>query len=230
MKKIILFTLIAISILIVLQHKLHATDITVGASAWYAWMNQYADGFPPEKSGSALLYGPVMAAKLNEDFDLTFAFLYGRYDDLDIIQNRRDKRDGDLALNYRLNDYLKLFAGIKYMGSVQALTDHNALGPGLGIGAAFNVSDNVFMLLTLSGLYLWGIEEFEDSIVKEEKNFNEYGINGTLSFAYYIADLSTVVSLGVRYQYYKTDFHGEAINYKTTCYGLTLTATYGFSM
>ncbi|MCL1834173.1 MAG: hypothetical protein FWG49_06700, partial [Leptospirales bacterium] len=149
---------------------------------------------------------------------------YGVYDDF-------DRMDSDLAINYRLTDYFKLFAGIKYMGYSDALKTHNALGPGLGVSATFPITEDIFLLATMSGLYLWGSEEFDDSIVTEKEKFNEYGINSTVSFAYYIADYSTAISLGGRFQYYKTDYKKDyPFDYKTACYGISLTATYTFSI
>ena len=227
MKKILLLTLIitclsamntrhALSIL-----RIDATDITIGATAWYAWMERYTDNFPTEKLGSALLYGPALSVKFDENFNLTFIFLYGVYDSF-------DRRDSDLALNYRLSDYFKVFAGVKYMGFTDALKQHNAVGPGLGVSATVPITGDIFLLATMSGLYLWGSEKYDDSIVNEKESFNEYGINGTLAFAYYIADFSTVISLGARYQYYKTDYKEYTLDYKTACYGITLTATYTF--
>ena len=221
MKKILL-AIIAVYIGITAPYKLYAIDISVGAATYYAWTNRHVDGFSREKLGSALLYGPALSAKMNADFNLTFVYLYGEYDSL-------DRRDGDLALNYRLNNYFKVFAGIKYMGHTEALKQHNALGPGLGLSATVPVANDVFLLATLSGLYLWGNEKYDDSIVNEKEGFNEYGINGTLSLAYYIAPASTVISLGGRSQYYKTVYKKDSFNYKIACYGVTLSATYTFS-
>jgi len=224
MKKIILLTFIAISISIIFQNKLYATDITVGAVVWHAWIDKYTAEFPREKRGSELLYGPTLAAKINDDLNLTFIFLYGEYDKYDHF----DRRESDLALNYRLDDNFKLFAGIKYMGYKDTFDTHNALGPGFGLSSTLPIIDNIFLIATLSGMYLLGIEKYDDTITKRNKKFNEYGANGTLAFAYYISSASTVISLGGRYQYYKTDYDGDSFNYKTATYGLTLTATYTF--
>ena len=223
MKKILLLTLTITFIGIAIPHKIYASDITIGATAWYAWMERHPDNFPTEKLGSALLYGPVLSVKYNEDYNLTFIFLYGKYDEF-------EKRDSDLALNYRLNNYLKLFIGTKYMGYTDALIQHNAFGPGAGVSATVPVTNDIFLLATLSGLYLFGNEKFDDSVVIEEDVLNEYGVNGALAFAYYIADYSTAISVGWRYQYYKTDYKEKALNIKTSCYGITLTATYTFGI
>jgi len=243
MKKILLLTLTiicltaaetrhALSIL-----RIDEPDITIGATVWYAWMDRYRDGFQVEKLGSTLLYGPAASMKVSDDFNLTFIFLYGVYDSL-------DRRDGNIALNYMLSDYFKVFTGVKYMGFTSAIEKHNALGPGMGLSATLPVIGDIFFLATLSGSYLWGSEKYDDpiiiylwgsdkhdnSFIKEKESFNEYGVNGTLAFAYYIADFHTVISLGGRYQYFFTDYKSDSIDYRIVCYGVTLTVTYTFGL
>ena len=107
----------AICISVITPSKVHAVDISVGATTWYAWWGMnHGRGtidFDPE-----FLYGPALSVKFNDDFNLTFVYLYGEFD----YQWRNEPKskitryDSDLALNYRLNDYIKVFAGIKYMG------------------------------------------------------------------------------------------------------------------
>jgi hypothetical protein len=223
MKRILLLTLTAMCVVVTGNTMSFAADITVGAAAWYAWMDKTQDDCPKEELGSTLLYGPALSAKFNEDYNLTFIFLYGKFDTLDRI-------DSDLALNYRLNDYFKVFAGIKYLGHTQAFIVQNSLGPALGVSAAYPVIDDLFLLATMSGLYLWGTEKFDNSIISNEKDLTKYGINGTLALAYYLADFSTAISLGGRYQHLKTDFDGDGFNYNTAIYGITLTATYTFGI
>ena len=88
----------------------------------------------------------------------------------------------------------------------------------------------MFLLATLSGFYTWGNEEvipgYEQSY---DIDLNEYGFNTNLSIAYYISGISTVISLGGRFQYFITTYD-EFINVKHKFYGITLTATYTFSL
>ena len=242
MKKILLLTFILIYLTVADTRpalailRIDETDITIGASVWYARMDRYRNEAQVEKLGSALLYGPAMSVKLYNDFNLTFIFLYGAYDSL-------DRRDGNIAINYRLNDFFKVFAGIKYMGFTDAFSQHDALGPGMGLSATLPVAGDIYLLATMSGIYLWGSEKYNDPFVidlwgsgnyndlfvKEKESFNEYGVNGTLAFAYYIEGLHTVISIGGRYQHYFTNYKGDPdSNYKTACYGVTLTVTYTF--
>ncbi|MCL1864406.1 MAG: hypothetical protein FWF73_01185, partial [Spirochaetes bacterium] len=155
-------------------------------------------------------------------------------------------------------DYFKVFAGIKYLsyGITPAMTDistfeivktvdiHTSYGPGVGLSATVLVIGNLFALGTVSGLYLWGshgVDIIDKTLVSlppyPQRNvnlkYNEYGINSTLSLAYYIAPASVVISLGGRYQYLKSDYKKNAIlldSIELTSYGATLTATYTFSI
>jgi len=250
----------------------YALDITVGASTWYAWGSRYEDvqdysirnnnnyAFDP-----TLFYGPALSIKFNNDFNLTFVYLYSKfnyrenvYSDIggDFFVDAKIKRsDSDLALNYKLHDYFKVFAGAKYMtykiklsyddyveGHCDSQSKHTSIGPGLGISSTYPVTDNIFILGTISGFYLFSSgEKFEDNKIYDKGvpssitiGYNEYGINTTISVAYYIAQISTVISLGARYQYFITDYYDYEpflINsIKNKIYGITLTATYTFSL
>ena len=218
--------------------KVHATDITVGATTWYAWWDMTEEGktrdIDPE-----FLYGPALAVKFNEDFNLTFIYLYGKFDypHTDGTIDKIKRTDSDLALNYRLNDYFKLFGGVKYNTYSMPGMDFWAAGPGLGLGYTLPLSENIFLLANLSGFYLWGKQEQEeeDSGIEYDVKYDvkQYGINSTLAIAYYIASASTTISLGGRYQYMKMDVdadNDDDNNSTHKFYGFTLTATYTFSI
>jgi hypothetical protein len=123
---------------------------------------------------------------------------------------------------------------------IESLDIHTSYGVGSGMSATVPLTDNLFGLATLSGLYLFGKEKFEiqDSVTPfagdRYSNFNEYGFNTTLSLGYYIAEASTVVSLGARVQYFETHYKdkyntNESFpNVMYMIYGFTLTATYTF--
>ena len=212
----------------------------------------------------SFLYGPALSIKFNNDFNLTLVYLYGKFEhkityydskisgNLDAVY-RFKRNDSDIALNYRLNNYLKIFAGIKYMKYDTKLTaknvqaskycnsSHLSYGPGLGLSGTYPLTENIFILGTLSGFYLFSRgENFDDNDIygntslSDKIGYNEYGINSTLSIAYYIARAATVINLGGRFQYFKTDYDkkdGFYINSITNkMYGIILTATYTFSL
>lgn len=214
------------------QINLHAAEISAGATTWYAWWdfdNQDSAGEDNEY-GPEFLYGPAISVKFSDDYNFTFVFLYGKFD-MDDSENEEIKRyDSDLALNYRLNSYFKIFAGGKYMAYKSGSGfDHSGYGPGAGLSAVLPLGGNIFILGNISGLYLWGEEK---SSGNETLKYNEYGMNSGLSLAYYINAASVTLSLGGRYQYFKTvpesSDNGSEIAHQF--YGITASATYSFNL
>lgn len=249
-------------------------DITVGATAWYAWGSRYENtqDYSIRKNNNyafdpTFLYGPAISVKLNDDFNLTFVYLYSKFNYIEnlygddggdyFVKSNIKRSDSDLTINYRLNNYLKLFVGAKYLGyeiklsyddpndeHLYSNSKHNSFGPGLGLNCTYPITNNIFILATVSGFYLWSAgEKFEDYGLYSHKyakpvrmtiGYNEYGINTNVSVAYYIAPISTVISLGFRFQYFITDYDEyEAFyidNIKNQFYGITLTATYSFGL
>jgi len=272
MKRRILFKLFFyICAGIVIPCKLYALDITVGATTWYAWGSRFEnvqkESSRENKSYSfdpTFLYGPVLSVKFNDDFNLTFVYLYGKFDYEEKIysdaggsyfaESKAVRSDSDLALNYRLNDYFKVFAGVKYMayefrlsfdnfnrGYCDNHSKHTSIGPGLGLSSTLPITKNIFFLATLSGFYLYSAgEKFEDNRMYGSRpvnltiGYNEYGINSTIAIAYYIAPASAVISLGGRFQYFIIDYNKYEPflinNIRNQIYGITLTATYTFSL
>ena len=241
----------------------YALDITAGLTTWYAKGEQHYTQKDSEgnynaiiKSDPGFLYGPAVAVKFNDDFNLTFVYLYGKFNAAKGDGSKADftRNDSDLALNYKLHNYFKIFAGIKYLSydiipvknnfwgdmtfKVKNMESHTSYGPGLGVSATVPIVGNLFALGTVSGLYLFGkekvdIDRFWDPPKSLEIAYNEYGINSNISVAYYIAEYSTVISLGGRFQYIMADYKGNEIylsSIKFMIYGVTLTATYTFNI
>jgi hypothetical protein len=236
--------------------------MTVGATTWYAWCKE--SGTATE---SGFFFGPAVSVKLNDEFNLTFVYLYGKFnaswDDLPEEKFKTTRHDSDLALNYKLNEYLKLFGGLKYMRYALPTQSYrepadkpgfddtegrlemssSAIGPGFGLNAAYPIPmfENLFFLNTLSGFYLFETYKFKNeswdnpiaappipnqTIEKKEKP-KVYGINATMAIVYYIPSASTVISLGGRYQHFLNQDDSSS---KFKFYGITLTATYNFSI
>ena len=298
--KLFLSLFLLVSILIPV--KAYSLDITAGVAAWYAWLYQpytqdvyhgtpaHSVRYGDTKHKSDLLYGPALSVKFSDDFNLTFVFLYGKFkitevdggtvlsppETYDIDYNFK-RMDSDIVLNYRLNDYFKIFAGVKYLsfstehnfeslpwlvtpslddeirGMIYEL-DRSGVGPGLGLSIILPLFDNLFLISNISVFYLWteekkGYYSNPDYIVgsttplKVKTKCKDYGMNLTLSFAYYIAPISTTISVGGRGQFvrtkydsgYKQHLHTQnnkyGDDYNTSgFYGVTLTATYSFSL
>ena len=239
MKKLLLLAFAAICIGIIIPHKVYAVDISVGATTWYAWwdweLSEKIDIDP------AFLYGPVLSVKFNNDFNLTLVYLYGKFDASAGKETFKLKRkDADLVLNYSLNDYIKLFVGAKYMSYTFIIpknpdNDHDGFGPGLGLSSTLPIYENLFLLANISYMHLWGKDKrFEGAGSKKTSDYKEYGINSSLSIAYYIAPASTAINLGGRFQYFKTEYDNDTwkdtYNSKHKFYGITLSATYTFNI
>jgi len=230
MKKLLLLAFLATCISVIIPCKVYAVDITVGATTWYVWWDVEQEE-ETLNLDPVFMYGPALAVKFNNDFNLTFVYLYGKfhYEESGAPKSEIKRYDSDLALNYKLNDYFKVFAGIKYMGflltNAYEETDSDAYGPGLGLSCTYPIVNNLYALAYLSGFYLWGKEDDVSDNVKHK----DYGINSSLSIAYYIAPASTVVSLGGRYQYFKMKYDNSHRD-NNKFYGVTLTATYTFGI
>jgi len=221
MKKYLLLAIIAIYIGLIIPCKVYAADITVGATTWYAEYKEASDFLDP-----TFMFGPVASVKFNDDFNLTFVYLYGQFKDKFVSGAKMKRQDSDLALNYRLNNYFKLFGGIKYMNCKSSSPGNPtyksySYGPALGVSFTYPFIENIFFLATLSGSYVWWSRSFDDS------DWNDYGYNGTAALAYYISQASTTISLGYRYQRF---INTDDSSLKTTFSGFTLTATYSFSI
>ena len=269
-----LFLLISISIL--LPSKIYAVDITAGVTTWYTNIDESytkplgGEGQHPEND-PAFLIGPALSVKLNDDFNLTFILLWGKLNVTAYpfnggkIDYKFNRVDSDLALNYRLNDYFKVFAGIKYMsfstsrafdstatpnGALYKL-DHTGFGPGFGLNFTYPIIENLFFIGNLSGFYIWSKETkghaqkpappyyppYSYPPIDGKTNCKDFGQSLSLSLAYYIVPASTTISLGYRMQDVKTSYDQEYIqelydgyNEKCSFSGITLTATYSFSI
>jgi hypothetical protein len=207
MKKYLLLILTLMSIII--PCSVHAVDITVGAVAWYMrWDTEWAEF---DLGSPGFLYGPALSVKFSDDYNLTFVFLYGKFTgqdsdtqtvygdvspynpkDINMDFNYKVKRyDSDIALNYRLNDYLKVFCFLKYLAYQYKAPMYNknsyefdeidvdriSYGPGLGLTGNYRIVDNLFGIATLSGFYLWCVDDYNYGKLKYES----YGFNSTLS-------------------------------------------------
>ncbi len=226
----------AFAVLIILQGNLKAAEVSVGATTWYSWWKMQTSGSDGNKDiDPAFLYGPALSVKFNNDYNLTFVFLYGKFGMKQETTTEEIARyDSDLALNYRIGNYFKIFAGAKYMGYEMTEFHHRGIGPGAGISVVLPVGSNFFLLGNVSALYLWGKHEQNNQSTGTTKtDYNEYGTNTSLSLAYYIESSSVTLSLGGRYQYFRSDFESDDPNNSDMdhhFYGITAAATYSFSI
>ncbi len=221
--------LTAAFVILALPAASQALQVGVGASAWYAdWKFESDQG--DTEFGPAFIYGPILTLGFSPQWSLSGVFLYGKFDQTGTGGGPGEitRFDSDVALNYSINQYFKIFAGFKYMGYKFDEGDHTGYGPGFGISIVVPVSDNLFLLGSLSGLYIWGSHDTS----RQDYDYTEPGYNASASLAYRFAGASTVISLGYRYQYFNTrpESSSDDSDINHTFYGVTLSAIYSFSI
>ena len=105
MKKVIIAVLLSFSFVIFpFVNNASAAELSVGASTWYAWWEQY-NAEHDMNLEPALLYGPVLSMRFNESWSLAGVFLYGRFkskDDGNDNPGTFQRFDSDLSLNYNI--------------------------------------------------------------------------------------------------------------------------------
>jgi hypothetical protein len=214
MKRILLLTFIAVCISVIIPCKIYA-DVSIGATAWYA--NWILDG---EKIDPTFLYGPALSIKLNDTFNLTFVYLYGKYD---VYDGSMTRNDADLVLNCRLNDYFKIYGGMKliYLSGQEGFWHYGA-GPGLGLTFILPIVENLFFITNFGGFYLFGGEWSNDT---DLYGCNDYGINTSAALAYYINPVT--LNLGYRFQTVESSYK-DYDSTKHKFHGVTLTVTLSF--
>ena len=218
-------------ILFLLAFPLSAVDLNLGAATWYSWWEMESDS-SKQTIDPTFLVGPVVSLGFSEHWNLSMVFLYGRLVmDEDGGNNDINRLDSDISINYVMNNYLKIFGGIKAMGYYWDQGHHHSLGPALGIGLTIPIYGNYYFLGNISGMYNYGEHQDDDNESGNERRsiIREYGFNSTVSLAYYIESASTTVSIGGRYQYFRDDYELEqSEDQDLRFYGITLSVVYSF--
>jgi hypothetical protein len=235
--------------MIISVQEIRAADIGIGASTWYTeWDFKVDKGNKPDKINPALMYGPVLSVKFSQRWSLSSLFLYGKFkaedDSIGTLEKFDFKRmDSDTLLNYSINAYLKIFAGYKFVSykwePQQMSGKHTSMGGGGGIGLILPLSGNFYLLGNASGIYAKGTheEKLTTMNLSRKRDVTSPGYNLNASLAYYMAPASVTLSLGYRYQYFKTKFGRNSIpqweaadEYKSKFYGVTFQAVYSFDL
>lgn len=203
MKSIKSFILIS---MLLVSSSLLASDLGIGISGWYAdWKMEVPDG-PTRKMDAVFYIGPSISYQFAQSWSTTLVALFTPlpYEMSDGSSSTTDitRYDVDLALNYQLIRYIKVFFGGKYLGFTFDDGHHHGAGPGGGIGFTIPLISNFYFLANASGLYLWGNHKDQSG----NKDFTEYGYNLAAQFAYYAASIGLTTSIGYRYQYIKSKY------------------------
>jgi hypothetical protein len=187
---------------------LYAADLGIGITAWYASWTIERD--KTSNMDPVLYIGPSIAYQFSDKWSTTLVALATpqkyTWDADEVMELRR--YDIDLALNYQISRYIKVFGGAKYLAfsyhnkTYDSDGIHHAAGPGAGISFTLPLISNVYLLANLSGLYIFGNQK--DDKQTEDINFYEVGANGSLQLAYYIPSAAVTLAAGYRYQYVET--------------------------
>ncbi len=209
-----------------------AVGVSAGASTWYAWWSYTPDPGGDFKPG--LLYGPVLGIDLAKQWSITGVFLTGSLED-PMYKYRR--YDSDTVVNYSITRWMKIYGGLKYIrfdynadGKQPAIfgsadSSYRSMGPGGGIGFMLPLSDSLFAIVNLSGLYCFG--KFKEPGTSDDAR--DIGYNVTAALAWHIASASTTLTLGGRYQYLDSQYDTmKDYDSKTKFYGITFSAVYHF--
>ena len=200
MKKILTVSLAAFFIitgmLIAAPRPLQSATLGIGAAGWYTWWDPKPD-FQPAEADPSIMYGPQLVIAFSPTISLSSVFLYGKFNYYqENYESEIERYDSDTALSYKLNQYVRVFGGLKYMGYEWEEGSHLGYGPGFGLGFTYQLSNSLFCVLSVSGLYLWAEQEDDSSEGNTTMDYTEYGVNSSVSFAYMIPSSSVSLLSG----------------------------------
>ncbi len=158
-------------------------------------------------------------------------FLYGVYDyEMSRGIGAVRRYDSDIALNYSINRYVKLFGGVKVMGTRSIpvpITARSGSRPGR-YASAFG------QLFLSSATYPVCMDSAGRSMTRACPRPRARRVQPTLALAYYIEPASTTITLGGRYQWfsikYENDDPDEYADSRITFYGVTFSVVYSFEL
>jgi len=272
------FVILVFLMMIVFPFELSASGASVGANVWYAWTEPenkeefmgknestgYNNNFDMTEN-AAIVYGGLFSVQFTDRISLGGVFSYGtgwkckadyvynpKGTEIHMFKDFNDiKRfEGDLTINYTLNEIFKIFLGWKYLASrgngeyyyfptstPSAIfrgkfeRQFDSTGPGVGFTTIFNIAENLYLITTLSAIYeksktatkITGITNLADN-KESDYSSNYFGGNGTINLAYVIPETRVTISSGGRYQHLKNlDSSGKIV-----FYGAVLSAIYAF--
>jgi len=240
MKKILIHKALLCMLIIMIPALSYAVDFSLGISGWYTTLDKThlaGSGLPESsyKSDPVLMYGPALGIQFGERWSFSSVTLYNSTPMISRnqgnIEQEINRLDSDSILNYSINRYFKVFAGVKYQYLAASLPSADVYfwdaGPGLGTGITIPVIDNLFCVINLAGMYTKGrfTNEANSSL---NCDLVRYGYNFAPCFAYYIEQISTTVMAGYRYQFYKTEYSNDINDTEMSFYGFTCSVIYHF--
>lgn len=227
-----------------------AVTLSVGAASFYSWWSPSFENDLRGKSAfdrclakvashftvnPSFLVGPIASVTLPAGFSTSAAFFYGSWfkarSTLDTIDNTGLYRlplhldvvkwDLDVLVNYALNNYVKVFVGMRVQGydyDVKSITYNltnptiadyvpykvyqRGWGPGIGASLTLNLWGPIYLLSNASALYLSTNHRLSGyAWTGWAAVYHTVGFNGATALSFYIKQASVTISLGGRYQY-----------------------------
>ncbi len=207
---------------------------SIGFKAYYIWWDPAVDwGFTSYKFKEPyihdFLYNPVFSAVFNDTWSLTGSLMVARMASLKSKTTLSlvffgkavidiTKYDADLLVNAKVKTWMKIYFGVKYLGTIVDIksTQYLPLGVnysyiplvrrsnspwhslGLGVGNAYtaHVVENLYVLPNYSCMFLSSLQTANSASMKFT-----VGVMGSLSFAYYIEKARLTIEAGGRIQY-----------------------------
>lgn len=262
------FPFILLIIFFLSSINVYAGTFIAGAKSWFAFwesgvISQYEKRMkkfnPDLKSiekdpGMGFLAGPLLGYQADDgkwSFGLAaMAFSYFQQDmtgkqysnpDIEFDASLR-RMDFDLAVNYRLNPYMKAIAGYKhqyyelelenkYVGFTETYTANVSI-PTIGIGFSYPLSNSLVAGLQLGILYVIPTVEMENDMANsmELETENTFGFNGETAISYLVTQ-NLIIELGYRLQVYEytANVPGDPAGDTTDLtHGIVLSAYYLF--
>lgn len=227
----VMFCVLILSVLCGIRFDADAASVSVGAASWYSdWsFDQQSQGKKPVDS--ALMYGPLFSVSFADRWSWSNIFLYGKFTLHDPYMKMDLARiDVDSTLNYSVTSLFKVFAGAKWMAYSDTGFFHRGGGPAAGIGVTLPLSNQLFVLGNVSGVYIFGNQKNNYNESNRNSLYREPGVNTTLALAYAAESVPVSLSLGGRFQYFRSMYESGSGEDDIThmFYGVTLSAIYTF--
>jgi len=201
------------------------------------------------KPGTGFLAGPLLGYQTDDNkWSFSSAFMFVNsfqtksewsesnvYHSVVGTKTTMDRKDIDLSVSYLLLDFMKVFAGFKYVtanydvnfesdGSDFYNAKMTSKIPTAGIAVATSISENLVIGLQVGVMYIIPSYKMDGETVKAD---NSYGFTVEPNISYTITE-NFMIQLGIRYQIYNVKFTepGWSVTKNDRLLGGTVSAVY----
>ncbi len=268
MKKVLIFALSSFILFSVISNT-QAGTIMVGAKGWYTeWESAFDKAIADAvihycyiedpagnysstvKPGKGFLAGPLIGYQTDDNlwsFSAAFMFINLFKSDTDWDFNgyelktktKMRRNDYDMSVSYMLLDFMKVFAGFKYVKSTYDVDIKNPAEdfykaemtckiPTAGIALGGSLTDSIVLGIQLGIMYIIPDYKYEGEKLKADNSIG-YTVEPNLSF---LISENFMLQTGVRYQIYNAKFNDTKNDLNVTkndqMLGVTASAVFMF--